>query len=226
MSGTASRRPARLREPAAPSLPDRPRPAALPGDDIADDAVRTALEYGALDLSARRAEDPVVEACRFDRTRLAGLALRRGEVSDAEFRGADLAGARFQDGVFSTAAFLRSRLTGASWTECGLREVLFEGCKADLASFRFSRFARVVFRDCDLREANFQRADLRGARFEGCRLDGAQFSGASMAGTRFTGCELHGIGGATALSGAVVGGSDAQSLLRVFAAALGVTVQD
>src|SRR5690606_26110159 len=95
MSGTASRRPARLREPAAPSLPDRPRPAALPGDDIADDAVRTALEYGALDLSARRAEDPVVEACRFDRTRLAGLALRRGEVSDAEFRGADLAGARF-----------------------------------------------------------------------------------------------------------------------------------
>ncbi|WP_017595210.1 pentapeptide repeat-containing protein [Nocardiopsis potens] len=226
MPGTAPRRPARLREPAAPSLPERLGTAALPGHGIADDAVRTALDYGDLDLSALRAEDPVVDGCRFDRTRLAGTVLLRADVSDTEFRGADLAGARFPDGAFSTTAFLRSRLTGAAWTECGLREVLFEGCKADLASFRFSRFVRVVFRDCDLREANFQRADLRGARFEGCRLEAAQFSGASMAGTRFTGCELHGIGGAAALDGAVVGGSDAQSLLRVFAAALGVTVED
>ena len=84
----------------------------------------------------------------------------------------------------------------------------------------------MVFTECRLDQANFGDANLSGARFINCDLTGAQFSGATLAGTRFTGCDLTALSGVTSMRGAIITSSDAFTLARIFADALGIKIED
>src|SRR5260370_10054285 len=223
---TAGGRRSKVREPAAPDLPDD-LITALPTDvGLDDDALHVGLAVSDLDLSGREALGVELDQCRYDTVSFGQVALRRGTIRDVEFHRCDLANMRARDCSALRVAVNASRMTGAAWLNCTVRDVVFPGCRVDLASFAASKFAETVFANCRLAQANFGDADLSGVRFESCDLSGAQFSGATLTGTRFTGCDLTGISGVASLRGAIISNSDALTLARILAEALGITIED
>jgi uncharacterized protein YjbI with pentapeptide repeats len=147
-------------------------------------------------------------------------------IKDAVFERCDLANVRARETSIFRAQLTGCRMTGLSYLAGVIRDVTFSGSRIDLASFSNTKFSAVVFTDCRLDQANFGDADLSGVRFINCDLTGAQFSGATLTGTRFTGCDLTGIAGITSMRGAIITSSDALTLARIFADALGIKIED
>jgi uncharacterized protein YjbI with pentapeptide repeats len=223
---TASGRLARVRAPTAPDIPDELATAAVPDLDLDDGVVHAGLAVSDLDLSGREAAGVEFDQCRYAGVSLGNVALRRATIRDVEFNRCDLANMRARDSSMLRVAVNASRMTGVAWLACTLRDVVFSGCRIDLASFSGTKFTDVTFTNCRLDQANFGDADLSGVRFDDCTMIGAQFSGAKLAGTRFGGCDLTGISGVTSMRGAIITTSDAITLARIFADALGITIED
>jgi uncharacterized protein YjbI with pentapeptide repeats len=223
---TASGRRATVREPAAPDIPDNLAVASLPEADLDDGAVHAGLAVADVDLSGREAAGAELDQCTYAGVSFSSVRLRRATVRDVQFDRCDLANLLARDSSMVRVAVLGSRMTGVALLATSLRDVLFRDCRIDLASFAACKFADVTFANCRLDQANFGDADLSGVQFERCGLSGAQFSGATLAGARFSGCDLTGIAGVASLRGAVIAASDALTLARIFAEALGITIDD
>jgi uncharacterized protein YjbI with pentapeptide repeats len=215
-----------VRDPAAPDLPDELATASATDADLHDGVVHAALAVSDLDLSGREAADAEFDQCRYAGVNLGNVALRRATIRDVEFNRCDLANMRARDSSLLRVAITASRMTGVSWLACTLRDVALDGSRIDFASFFGTKFTDVTFTNCRLEQANFGDADLSGLRFDDCNLTGAQFSGAKLTGTRFSGCDLTGISGVSSMRGAIVATSDAITLARIFADALGITIED
>jgi uncharacterized protein YjbI with pentapeptide repeats len=216
---------ARLREPAAPDLPDRLDP---PGDadaDLADGAVLAGLALTDLDWSDHQAAGAELDQCRCQNVSLGQVRLNRTIIRDVEFDRCDLANLRARESSMSRVAVSATRMTGLTWITGVLRDVTFANCRIDLAFFSATKFTNVVFANCRLDQANFGDAELTEVRFDGCDLTAAQFSGARLAETRFTGCDLTGLAGVTSLRGAIMSGADAVGLAASFATALGIKIE-
>jgi uncharacterized protein YjbI with pentapeptide repeats len=222
---SASQR-ARVREPSEPDLPDDLTKAGLPEADLYDGASHFGLDVADLDLSDRDAAGLEVDQSRYTAVKFGGVRLGRGAIKDAVFDRCDLANLRARETSLFRARLVGCRMTGLSYLAGVVRDVTFSGSRIDLASFSNTKFAAVVFTECRLDQANFGDADLSGARFINCDLTGAQFSAATLAGTRFTGCDLTGISGVTSMRGAIITSSDALTLARIFADALGIKIED
>ncbi|SRR5712691_5266854 len=217
---------ARTAEPADPDLPDDLTIAGLPEADLDDGAVHYGLDVADLDLSDREAANLEIDQSRYTAVKVNGVRLRRGLIRDAIFDRCDLANLRARETSMQRCRLLGCRMTGLSYLAGVIRDVTFSGSRIDLASFSNTKFSTVVFTECRLEQANFGDADLSGVRFIDCNLAGAQFSGATLAGTRFAGCDLTGISGITSMRGAIITSSDAFTLARIFADALGIKIED
>lgn len=211
---------------AAPRIPDRLTAAALPDDDITDDALLRALHYDRLDLSERAARLVDIEGCRLTHTSLHGSALEKLTLSDCVLDDCDLANLRLTESSWHRSLVRRTRLTGWDLASGILRQVRLEDCTAVLASLRFAALDRVAFVGCNLSQVDFTEADLRGAVFEGCDLTGAQFHHAKMRGARIVGCRLEGVQGVASFAGATIAPHDVLSLTYALAAALDITIAD
>jgi hypothetical protein len=223
---TSSGRRAKVREPAIPDIPDDLDEASLPDAGLDDGAVHAGLAVAEIDLSGREAAGVEFDQCRYDAVTFADVRLRRAMIRDVQFSRCDLANLLAGDSSLIRVAVQASRMTGAALLASSVRDVAFRDCRMDLTSFFGSKFANVTFANCRLDQANFGDADLSGVEFDHCDLSGAQLSGATLTGARFTGCDLTGISGVTSLRGAIITSSDALSLARIFAEALGITIDD
>lgn len=213
-----------MREPAAPDIPGDLDES--PGAELDDGVVHAGLAVTGADLSGREAAGVEFDQCRYVSANFGNAILRRATIRDVEFSRCDLANLVARDSSLTRVAVQASRTTGAALLACAVRDVTFRDCRMDLASFSGSRFASVTFTHCRLDQANFGDADLSGAEFDHCDLSGAQLSGATLAGTKFTECELTGISGVTSMRGAIISSSEALTLARIFAEALGITIED
>lgn len=213
-------------EPAEPDLPADLTIAGLPEADLHDGAAHYGLAVADLDLSDREAAGAEIDQCRYTAVKLGGVRLRRGTIRDAVFDRCDLANLRAREASIFRTQLTGCRMTGLSFLAGVIRDVTFSGSRIDLASFSNTKFSSVVFTECRLDQANFGDANLSGVRFLNCDLTGAQFSGAVLTGTRFTGCDLTGIAGVTSMRGAIITSSDAFTLARIFADALGIKIED
>jgi uncharacterized protein YjbI with pentapeptide repeats len=223
---SAGRRGGAASEPAEPDLPAELTVAGLAEADLYDGAAHFGLDVADLDLSDREAAGLEVDQSRYTAVKLGGVRLRRGMIKDAVFDRCDLANLRARETSVFRARLTGCRMTGLSWLAGVVRDVTFSGSRIDLASFSNTKFSAVVFTECRLDQANFGDADLAGVRFTNCDLSGAQFSGATLTGARFTGCDLTGISGITSMRGAIITSSDAFTLARIFADALGIKIED
>lgn len=222
---SASQR-ARVREPSEPDLPDDLDKADLPEADLYDGAAHFGLDVADLDLSDRDAAGLEVDQSRYTAVKFGGVRLGRATIKDAVFDRCDLANLRARETSLFRVRMTGCRMTGLSYLAGVVRDVTFSGCRIDLASFSNTKFSAVVFSECRLDQANFGDADLSGARFIDCDLTGAQFSGATLTEARFGGCDLTGVSGITSMRGAVITSSDAFTLARIFADALGIKIED
>lgn len=223
---TASGRRVKVREPATPDIPDRLDEATSIDVEFDNGAVHAGLAVTDVDLSGREAAGVEFDQCRLVAVNFGDVVLRRATIRDVEFDRCDLANLLARESSLIRVAVHASRMTGAALLASVLRDVAFRDCRMDLAAFPGSRFANVTFSNCRLDQANFGEADLSGVEFDGCDLSGAQLSGATLTGAKFTDCDLTGISGVTSLRGAIISSSDALTLARIFADALGITVDD
>jgi uncharacterized protein YjbI with pentapeptide repeats len=222
----AGGRRAKVREPAAPDIPDDLDQASLTGAELEDGAVHAGLAVTDVDLSGSEAAGVELDQCRYSNVNLANVVMRRATIRDVEFDRCDLANLLARDSSLIRVELRASRMTGTAVLATVVRDVAFRDCRMNLASFFGSRFTNVTFTNCRLEQANFGDADVSGVQFDHCDLTGAQLSGAAMDGARFTGCDLTGISGVTSLRGAIITSDDALTLARIFAEALGITIED
>lgn len=215
-----------MREPAVPDIPDDLTEASLPEAGLDDGVEHVGLAVSDVDVSGSEAAGAELDQCRYATVNFGGVQMRRATIRDVEFDRCDLANLLARDSSLIRVAVHASRMTGAALLASTMRDVAFRDCRMDLASFSGSRFASVTFTNCRLDQANFGDADLSGVQFDHCDLSGAQVSGATLTGAKFTACDLTGISGVTSLRGAIVTSSDALTLARVFAEALGITIED
>ncbi|MFG1605329.1 pentapeptide repeat-containing protein [Actinoplanes sp. NPDC049265] len=106
----------------------------------------------ATDLSNLRAERGAFERLRVADSRMTGLALNDGVLSDVTFTGCKIDLANWRLARFDAVAFDHCNLTGADFAEADLRGA--------------------AFTDCDLAGAQFSNATMAGCRFRRCALDG------------------------------------------------------
>jgi hypothetical protein len=104
------------------------------------------------DLSNLRAEDGVLERVTLDDSRMTGLALHGGLVTDVAFSGCKVDLTNWRMTRFEAVTFQDCVLTGADFTD------------ADLRGAGFLR--------CDLTGAQFSNATMSGTRFRACELAG------------------------------------------------------
>jgi uncharacterized protein YjbI with pentapeptide repeats len=223
---TASGRRAKVREPAAPDLPNDLIETSLPEAELDDGVAQVGLAVTDVDLSGRQVAGAELDECRYTTVSFASVQMRRATIRDVEFDRCDLANLLARDSSLIRVAVRGSRMTGVALLACIVRDVAFRDCRMDMASFSGSRFTNVTFTNCRLDQANFGEADLSGVEFEHCDVSAAQMSGATLTGARFTGCDLTGISGVTSLRGAIITSADAVTLARIFAEALGITIED
>jgi len=210
-------------------LPGVLRQAALPDDDLVDEAVLAELRYDALDLSARRARLVDVEGCRFGDASLAAANLDKVTVRDTVFDRCDLANLTLAHSSLTRTEVVGSRATGLVLSGATLRQVLFRDCLADFSVWRFAAFARVDLVDCRLQGADFVSADLSGAVFRRCDLTRAELSQVRARGATFVDCTWDGVRGVSSLAGAtIVHGSplDAHAFMVATAGSLGIRLGD
>jgi len=157
-----------------------------------------------------------LSASRLDSWSLLDVRVTGGSLANVQARGAHLRRVEVSG----------SRLTGLALQEAELRDVVFRGCRVDLASFSRSRLERVRFEDCVLAEADFMEAELRAVRFEGCDLAGCDLRGARLSQCELRDVRLAGMQGAEALRGAAIPWVDVVENTGVWAAALGLRVEE
>jgi uncharacterized protein YjbI with pentapeptide repeats len=223
---TASGRRAKVREPAVPDIPVDLIQASLPEADLADGVLQAGLAVSDFDVSGREAVGAELDQCRYTMVNFGGVRLRRATIRDVAFDRCDLANLLARDSSLIRVTVHASRMTGAALLASTVRDAAFRDCRMDMASFSGSRFASVSFANCRLHQAILGDADLSGVEFDHCDLSGAQLSGATLTGARFTGCDLTGISGVSSLRGAIITSADALTLARIFAEALGITIED
>lgn len=212
-----------------PRRPAATRSAAMPGDDVGDEGLLTALRYDALDLSDRRARLVDVEGCHFADTSLAGGRLDKTTVLDSVFERCDLANLSLSHASLTRVEMTGCRATGLMLGGVLLRHVLLRDCLADLSVFRFATLTTVELVDCRLQGADFVSADLSGAVFRRCDLTRAELSQVKARGAVFVDCTWDGVRGVASLAGAtIVHGSplDAHAFMVATASSLGIRLGD
>ncbi len=139
-----------------------------------DTCVLTRIELDRSKLSNLRMIDVRVEKSSAANGVWASPSLRRIEII-----GSRLTGLTITEGELSDIVFRDCKADFLQILSYRIRDVRFENCVIAEAEFRESTIERVTFTGCDMRNTNLAQArltevDLRGSRIEGLVLDAAQ----------------------------------------------------
>ena len=139
-----------------------------------DTCVLTRIELDRSKLSNLRMIDVRVEKSSAANGVWASPSLRRIEII-----GSRLTGLTITEGELSDIVFRDCKADFLQILSSRIRDVRFENCVIAEAEFRESTIERVTFTGCDMRNTNLAQArltevDLRGSRIEGLVLDAAQ----------------------------------------------------
>ena len=119
-----------------------------------------------------------------------------------------------------------SRFGAAEMYDADFQSVRIEHCKLGWVNLRASALSNVIFRDCVIGELDLVDARLRRVSFENCRVESLHLAGATLEHVDLRGLEVGTISDPARLRGATLSSSQAASLTRVFAAHLGILVED
>ncbi|MFB9516734.1 pentapeptide repeat-containing protein [Streptomyces purpureus] len=185
------------------------------------------LAFTGLDLAGQagagaRFMDCAVRDCVVDETRLTAARVLDCVLTGIRGVGTDLAGASLRD-----VEIVDARLGGTQLHGAVLERVLVRGGKIDYPNLRTAKLRDVVFEGCVLNEPDFGGARLERVEFRDCVLTGADFGAARMKDVDLRTVERLEIArGVDALAGAVISTGQLLDLAPVFAAHLGVRVED
>jgi len=130
------------------------------------------------------------------------------------------------DSLLRRTVLTHVRLSGLVAYTLIAENVVFDNCKIDMANFRSSKFKNVLFKSCVLVETDFQQSSFVNVRFDDCEIEGTDFSGCKFANVDIRGSRFTYIKGAMALRGVTVGHDQLITLAPIFAAEVGMEVED
>lgn len=100
-----------------------------------------------------------------DSSRLIGLKMAAGRVSQSRFRNVNM----------RSSVFEKATLKDVCFTRCELLNSIFSDAKCIGVDFRGSNLTRVNFKNCDLKSALFSDCDLKDTDFDGANISRANF---------------------------------------------------
>ncbi|MEU9703537.1 pentapeptide repeat-containing protein [Streptomyces sp. NPDC047981] len=226
--GTTGRKNGRKRVAAARRAEVRLPPLrAYEGGELEPDGDYDGVEFRGLDLTRQAAAgarflDCAVRDCALDETRLRSARFLDSVLSGIRGVGTDLAGATLRD-----VEVVDARLGGTQLHGAVLERVVVRGGKIDYLNLRMAKLKDVVFEGCVLAEPDLGGAVLERVEFRDCVVKGVDFSGARMTDVDLRTVERIEIArGVDALAGAVIGTGQLLDFAPLFAAQLGVRVED
>lgn len=192
-----------------------------PGGDY--DGLRFAdLDLAGADGAGARFLDCGMFRCALDEAQLERARFLDSVLEEVWGVGTVLAGSEWRDVELTDA-----RLGGAQIHGARLSRVLVRGGKIDFLNLRQAELQDVTFDGCVLIEPDFGGATLERVGFPGCVLRGADFTQAAMRDVDLReAAELGIAAGAGRLAGAVIGSAQLAALAPLFAAELGVRVEE
>ncbi|MER8041898.1 pentapeptide repeat-containing protein [Streptomyces sp. NPDC094032] len=197
------------------------------GPGLEPDGDYDGVAFESLDLTGQdgagaRFLDCALRGCSLDEARLTSARFLDSVLEGVRGVGTDLAGAQLRD-----VELVDARLGGTQLHGAVLERVWVRGGKADYLNLRSAKLKDVVFKGCVLSEPDFGGAVLERVEFVDCVLLGADFGGARMKDVDLrTVQRLEIARGVDALAGAVISTGQLLDLAPVFAAQLGVRVED
>lgn len=197
------------------------------GPELEPDGDYDGLELRDADLAGQdgggaRFMDCVLTGCALDETRLRHARILDSVLGAPRGVGTDLADATLRDVEVRDA-----RLGGTQAHGAVLERVLIHGGKLDYLNLRTARLKDVVFENCVLVEPDFGGARLERVEFVDCVLRGADLTAATLKDVDLRGAAELGIArGVDRLSGAVISTVQLMDLAPVFAAELGIGIED
>ncbi|MEU3506631.1 pentapeptide repeat-containing protein [Streptomyces longwoodensis] len=185
------------------------------------------LEFRERDLAGQEGGGARFMDCALRGCALDGTGLRHARFLDSVLAGVTGVGTDLAESTLRDVELTEARLGGTQLYGAVLERVLVRGGKIDYLNLRQARLKDVVFEGCVLVEPDFGGARLERVEFVDCALRSADFTAATLKDTDLRGAtELSVAGGVDRLSGAVISTGQLMDLAPVFAAALGVRVED
>ncbi|MGA1836564.1 pentapeptide repeat-containing protein [Herbiconiux sp. 11R-BC] len=119
-----------------------------------------------------------------------------------------------------------SRLGSVELYESGWQSVHFVNCKLGYVNLRGAHLHDVLFTGCTIDELDLGSADAQRLAFTSTRVDTLDLTRATLADVDLRDAELHQITGLEGLRGSTMNPFQVSALAEMFAAQLGVSVQD
>lgn len=208
---------------------DRRRAVDLEEGDADTLAAHTTFErmrYSDADLSGRNLAGVTLSECE-----LSGVS-----IDDADFTSARMVDTRIEHvhaprfsasrSTLHNVQIDSSRIGAMDLYDSGLRSVMVTDSKISLINLRAGNLRDVLFRGCIIDELDLAEANLTRVAFEDCRVGELDVNRATLAHVDFRGLEIGIIRNLDGLRGSTMTGHQAVSLSSLFAAHLGIRIDD
>jgi uncharacterized protein YjbI with pentapeptide repeats len=137
-----------------------------------DKRVLRRIDFSEADLDCLFA-DSEIEACRFDRAKLADVLMNKSVVRGSSFDGADFESCQFIAAKLEDCTFRGARLRDRRSLSMSFVRARFHRCDFSAVVFKGAEFRAARFYDCTFEGAVFKKCDLGAVVFEGGRPDAA-----------------------------------------------------
>ncbi|MFI6639605.1 pentapeptide repeat-containing protein [Streptomyces sp. NPDC050504] len=209
--------------------PDVRLPPLVPhdGGPLVPDGDYDGVEFAGLDLSGQSGPGARFLDCALRECALDGAELGRARFIDSVLSGVRGVGTDLAEASLRDVEVLDARLGGVQLHGAVLERVVVRGGKADFLNLRGARLKDVSFEGVVLEEPDFGGAVLERVEFRECVLRRVDFAGARLKDVDLRGAvEVDVARGVDRLSGAVISTGQLWELAGVFAAELGVRVEE
>ena len=214
-------------------MPDAPRPFTLravdraegyPGDlgprELAE-GLRFTGEWSGLDLT-----DAVLDECELDGVSIEDSQLRGIRISETVITSLNVAALRAPHSQWREVSVERSRIGSAELFESEWASVRFSASKLGYVNLRAASLTDVAFDGCTIDELDLARVKASRVSLRNCSIGTLDVSGATLANVDLRGAEFSTVNGIAGLKGATIDGMQLLMFAPLFAAELGIEVDD
>ncbi len=169
------------------------------------------VTFSECELLACSAHETDFRNARFRETRIEQLNAPTFTASRSTFRDVQVEG---------------SRMGAMELYDSELRSVVVSNCKLGLINLRSSDVRDVIFRGCIIDELDLGEADLARVAFEDCTAGAIDVTRATLQHVDLRGLEIDVVRSVEGMRGSTIGSAQAAGLAGLFAAHLGIRVED
>ncbi|MCP2030081.1 uncharacterized protein YjbI with pentapeptide repeats [Okibacterium sp. HSC-33S16] len=192
--------------------------------DIDDD--RELEEFVGVDLSDRDLSGTTFRECSFEDVTLTDTNLRGSRLIESVLTTVNAPILRSSRSTWRDVTLTRSRIGSGELFDATWQSVHISGCKLGYVNLRGSSLTDVLFEDCTIDELDLGGTTATRVAFTGTRAQTLDVTRATLSHVDLRGLEFQTIHGLEGLKGATVSDYQLSELAPLFAAQLGIVVEN